>query len=181
MQKINEPINNILWVPVEELKPNNYNPNHVFKNELKLLKYSINKNGWLHPIIINQDNIIIDGYHRATITRTDPEIYERTGGRVPCIRIKTTPDEMKLLTIRINRTRGTHTAAKMAEIIQGLTTTENKKYIQKEIGATREEINLLLLKNLFEKEGINDETLYSQAWEPLQKKMNKKELKKNVF
>lgn len=166
MKEINEPINNILWLPVETLKPNNYNPNHVFKKELELLKYSIIKNGWLHPIIINQDNIIIDGFHRATITRTDKKIYARTGGRVPCIRIETTPDEMKLLTIRINRTRGTHTGDKMAEIIQEITTPENKKYIQKSIGANPEEIKLLLTKNIFEKEDINDKTLFNQAWIP---------------
>ena len=161
-----EPINNIEWVQVEKLKPNKYNPNHVFKKELELLKYSIIKNGWLHPIIINQDNTIIDGYHRATITKTDKKIYQRTNGHVPCIRINTDDTEQKLLTIRINRTHGTHTAHKMADIIQEITNKDNKKYIQKNIGANPEEINLLLTKNIFEKENIDDNTKFNQAWTP---------------
>jgi ParB-like chromosome segregation protein Spo0J len=59
-----DPIDNIKWVAAETLDPNNYNPNVVHTPELRLLEKSIVSNGWIQPILVNPDGIIIDGYHR---------------------------------------------------------------------------------------------------------------------
>lgn len=162
-----QPIDNIQWIHINKIKANNYNPNHVLQQEMQLIKTSILKNGWLHPIIINNDNTIIDGYHRATLLKTDKELQQLTQSQIPCITLNLTEVEQKLLTIRINRAKGTQTAYKMHEVIkelynQGITI----KQLSKEIGATTEEIQLLIHDNIFQKEQITDETLYNQAWTP---------------
>ncbi len=51
-----------LSVLVEDLKPSPYQPR--FKEEVSELANSINENGLLQPITINQDNIIIAGHRR---------------------------------------------------------------------------------------------------------------------
>ena len=59
-----DPISRVEWIDVRELNANDYNPNVVLNKELSLLEFSILKNGWIQPILINSDNTIIDGYHR---------------------------------------------------------------------------------------------------------------------
>ena len=162
-----QPIDNIQWIHKDKLKANNYNPNHVFKNELQLIATSIQTNGWLQPIIINQDNTIIDGFHRVTLIKTTPQLSKLTNHKVPCIKLNLTPTQQKLLTIRINRAKGTHTAYKMHEVIQQLHSEGlNIETIAHEIGANKEEIQLLLHDNIFEKEQFNETSKYSQAWTP---------------
>lgn len=168
MQVKQQPINTIEWVNVERLKANNYNPNHVLSMEMDLIRTSILKNGWLQPIVINKDYIIIDGYHRATLMKQDPAIYGLTGGLIPCVKLDLNVTDMKFLTIRINRAKGTHTAYKMHEVIKELHKDYNipVNVIAKEIGANREEIELLIHDNIFQKEHFNEDSKYSQAWEP---------------
>ena len=101
-----QPIDQIRWIPVERLQTNDYNPNHVFKQEMELLHTSITRNGWLQPIIINHDKTIIDGYHRVTLMKTSKELYQKTKGKVPCITLHLTKPQRILLTIRINRAKG---------------------------------------------------------------------------
>ena len=59
-----DPINNIQWILASDLNGNDYNPNVVFTPELKLLERSLLKTGWVQPILISKDKIIIDGFHR---------------------------------------------------------------------------------------------------------------------
>lgn len=161
-----QPINHITWIPVTELHANNYNPNHVQPQELQLLQHSIKRHGWLHPILINKDKTIIDGYHRYTIAKQHPQLTH--DGKIPCIVLNLTPAEQILTTIRINRAKGTHTVYKMHTAVTKL----YKKYnlsietICKELGANKEEITLLLLEDVYEKLDITDNTQYNQAWTP---------------
>lgn len=160
------PIDNITWVDVDLLKANDYNPNVVFSDEMKLLKFSIQKNGWIQPILVTQDFVIIDGFHRATIAKTDKSISVE--GKVPCVIMEMSEPERMLLTIRINRAKGSHIAVKMSDIIHTLVNDYGMKIedICKGIGAHKDEVELLLLDNVFEKKGINEETQYSKAWYP---------------
>lgn len=163
-----QPISNVIWIKVEELKANDYNPNHVLHQEMQLLAHSILHNGWLQPIIINTDKTIVDGYHRATLLKTNQKLYNLTDGLIPCVTVNLSDAECKLLTIRINRAKGTHTAYKMHDVIKELHYDYNipVNVLAKEIGANKEEIELLICDNIFQKEKFTEDTLYSQAWIP---------------
>ena len=43
------PIDLVLWVPISEVKKNDYNPNSVAPTELKLLETSIVEDGYVRP------------------------------------------------------------------------------------------------------------------------------------
>lgn len=164
----NMPISNIEWIDVDELNANDYNPNIVFTKEKELLKFSIIKNGWIQPILTTEENIIIDGFHRATLAKTDKEVKKLTNGKVPVVRMKLSEPERMLLTIRINRAKGSHIAVKMGDIIKKLINNYgiSKKEIMEQIGATKDEIELLMLDNVFKKYEFNEESEYSKAWVP---------------
>lgn len=164
----NMPISNIEWIDVYELNANDYNPNVVFTKEKELLKFSIIKNGWIQPILTTEENIIIDGFHRATLAKTDKEVKKITNGKVPVVRMKLSEPERMLLTIRINRAKGSHIAVKMGDIIKKLINNYgiSKKEIMEQIGATKDEIELLMLDNVFKKYEFNEESEYSKAWVP---------------
>lgn len=161
-----QPISNVQWVDVDLLSANDYNPNVVFKDEMKLLKFSILKNGWIQPILVTQDYCIIDGFHRATLAKTNKDIT--IDGKVPVVMMEMSEPERMMLTIRINRAKGSHVALKMSEIVHKLVNDYGIPLAQicDGIGARKDEVELLLMDNVFEAKGINEATKYSQAWIP---------------
>lgn len=162
------PISNVQWLPVNNLQANDYNPNVVFTEEMKLLKFSLLKQGWIQPILVTKDGVIIDGFHRATIAKTDKEVFLMTKGMVPCVVMDLTEPERMLLTIRINRAKGSHIALKMSSLIKKLVNDYCVPVSQicQEIGATKDEVDLLMMENIFNKFGIDKSSEYSRAWVP---------------
>lgn len=160
------PISNVQWVDVELLKANDYNPNVVFSKEMELLKFSMIRNGWIQPVLVTQDYVIIDGFHRSTIAKVDKEVSAMSGGKVPVVVMNLTEPERMMQTIRINRAKGSHVALKMSDIIKKLVNDYGvpPETICREIGANKDEIDLLMMENVFAAKKINEETKYSQAW-----------------
>lgn len=115
-----QPINRVQWVHRDELKPNNYNPNAVAPPELRLLKISILEDGWTQPIVCNEDNTIVDGFHRWTVSGSK-ELRKLTGGMVPVVYLGNKDTASKMMaTIRHNRARGTHAVLRMADIVESM-------------------------------------------------------------
>lgn len=164
---MSQPIDNITWVDPKTLTANDYNPNRVFDTELKLLEHSIISNGWIQPILVTKQNVIIDGFHRWRLALDSKKLQDLTDGKVPVATLDITEPERMLLTIRINRAKGTHVAIKMSEIIQSLI--EDYGYdiqsICKGIGAGKKEVELLMMRDVFEAKDIKNYK-YSKAWVP---------------
>ena len=51
----NQPISDVLWVSVDDVEPNDYNPNTVAGQEMKLLHTSIKHDGYTQPIVTIYD------------------------------------------------------------------------------------------------------------------------------
>lgn len=162
-----QPINNIIWQDADELSANDYNPNIVFTPEMKLLKFSLLTTGWIQPILCDNSFRIIDGFHRWHLSRTDADILKKYHGLVPCCVLDLSEPERMLLTIRINRAKGTHQAIKMHEIITTLHHVHHYpiRDIAEGIGANKDEIELLLKENVFSALNI-EKHQYSKAWIP---------------
>lgn len=167
--KIDEmPISKVEWIDVNELSANDYNPNVVYSKEMELLKLSLLKNGWIQPILCTQNYVIIDGFHRASIAKADKEVFAMTKGKVPVVIMNLSEPERMLLTIRINRAKGQHIAIKMSDIIKQLVNDYGVPVAEicNQIGATKDEIELLLMDSVFKKYDITKESKYSNAWVP---------------
>lgn len=166
------PIESVQWVDVNLLDSNDYNPNYVQEPEMRLLAFSIIKQGWIQPILVHHNTetgryTIIDGFHRHLVTKTNKNVWALTDGKVPVVVMEMTEAERKLLTIRINRAKGNHAAFKMHEIVVSCIKDHGMSVAQvcEGIGADADEVNTLLAENVFEKKKV-DQFNYSKAWVP---------------
>lgn len=136
------PLHSLQWVPREQLTANDYNPNKVSDENLKLLTQSILTNGWTLPIVVKPDYTIIDGFHRWTVAGREP-LLSKLGGMVPVVIVDHHGDTAADVygTITHNRARGTHVLGPMRSIVQGLLS-EGKTVpeISKQLGMTNEEV-----------------------------------------
>lgn len=114
------PLSSLQWVDRDRLKPNDYNPNKVNLENLKLLVQSILTNGWTLPIVVRPDYTIIDGFHRWTVAGQEP-LYSKLQGKVPVV-IVTHEDQSEDIygTVTHNRARGTHLLEPMKAIVKRL-------------------------------------------------------------
>ena len=115
------PVLDVRMIPIEKLKANDYNPNRVATPEMKLLKHSIEEDGYTQPIVTFYDDEIdmyeiVDGFHRYTVGKDMLKLKE-----LPCTVIDKPLSHRMASTIRHNRARGTHQINNMSEIVVDLT------------------------------------------------------------
>ena len=135
------PLASLQWVDREKLKPNDYNPNKVSRENLELLKQSILTNGWTLPIVARPDLTIIDGFHRWTVSGEEP-LYSKLKGKVPVVLVKHDDEAADMYgTITHNRARGTHLLEPMKAIVKKLMDNgKSVKEVSKQLGMRPEEI-----------------------------------------
>lgn len=115
-----EPLSTLQWVDREKLRANDYNPNKVSEENLKLLETSILTNGWTLPIVCRPDYTIIDGFHRWTVAGREP-LKSKLGGKVPVVIVKHDDEREDIYgTITHNRARGQHLLEPMKAIVKRL-------------------------------------------------------------
>ena len=118
--KLFAPLSTLQWVDRNTLKPNDYNPNKVSQENLKLLTQSILTNGWTLPIVVRPDMTIIDGFHRWTVAGQEP-LFSYLGGKVPIVVVKHDDESGNIYgTVTHNRARGTHLLEPMKAIVKRL-------------------------------------------------------------
>lgn len=141
MDDLLKPVKGVKIVDLNWLKPNNYNPNVVSKDNLKLLAQSILSNGWTLPIVARPDGTIIDGFHRYTVAGREP-LKSKLGGKVPVVIVEHEDDAGNVFgTITHNRARGTHQLEPMKAIIKRLIAQgKSVKEIGRELGMKPEEV-----------------------------------------
>jgi ParB-like chromosome segregation protein Spo0J len=162
-----DPINRIEWRNASTLNANDYNPNVVLTPEMRLLERSILKTGWVQPVLITKAGVIIDGFHRVTLSRISEPLRKTYKGMVPCAVMDIDRPTAMILTIRMNRAKGSHMALRMSEIVTELVAKHNldPQQVAAEIGAEANEIELLLQQDVFKAKKIAD-WKYSKAWVP---------------
>lgn len=135
------PLSSLQWVDRTLLKPNDYNPNKVSRENLKLLTQSILTNGWTLPIVVRPDFTIIDGFHRWTVSGEEP-LFSALGGKVPVVIVDHKDASQDIYgTVTHNRARGTHLLEPMKAIVKRLMDDgKSVEEIGKELGMRPEEI-----------------------------------------
>lgn len=139
--KMISPLDTLQWVHRGRVKPNDYNPNKVSKQNLELLKQSILTNGWTLPIVVRPDYTIIDGFHRWTVAGEEP-LVSMLEGKVPVVIVEHKDKAGNIYgTVTHNRARGTHLLEPMKAIVKELIG-EGKtvEEIGKQLGMRPEEI-----------------------------------------
>lgn len=164
------PAYNVIPVPIEKVKPNDYNPNAVAPPEYELLYDSIREDGYTMPVVCYRDEgadeyVIVDGFHRYRIMLDHDDIREREGGMLPVTVINKPIDCRMASTIRHNRARGSHSVDLMSNIIAELHELgRSDAWISKHLGMDEDEI--LRLKQITGLAALFKEADFGFAWEP---------------
>lgn len=165
-KKLTGPLSTLEWVDRTKLRPNDYNPNKVSKENLKLLTQSILTNGWTLPIVVRPDYTIIDGFHRWTVSGEEP-LYSMLEGKVPVVKVFHEDQSEDIYgTVTHNRARGTHLLEPMKAIVKRLL--DEGKTVQeigKQLGMKPEEVFRLsdFSKDDFLEMMIQGRNTYSKA------------------
>jgi ParB-like chromosome segregation protein Spo0J len=164
-----QPVDHVLWVPIDKISPNDYNPNSVAPVELQLLYTSIDHDGYTQPIVTVYDPqsdryVIVDGFHRYFVAKSNKDILDRCNGCLPVVVIDKDINDRMASTVRHNRARGKHSVDGMSGMI--FTMIENgweDAEICNELGMEAEE--LIKLKHVTGISKLFEDTEYSKAWE----------------
>ena len=166
------PAYNVIPVPIEKVKPNDYNPNAVAPPEYELLYDSIREDGYTMPVVCYRDEdkdeyIIVDGFHRYRIMLDHDDIRAREGGMLPVTVIDKPIDCRMASTIRHNRARGSHNVDLMSNIIAELHELgRSDAWISKHLGKDEDEI--LRLKQITGLAALFKDVRFGRAWEPVE-------------
>lgn len=164
-----QPVDSVRWVPVEQVEPNDYNPNSVARIEMRLLHTSIAHDGYTQPIVTVLDHasgkfVIVDGFHRYFVAKNYPDIRERNRGLVPVVVIDKPINDRMASTVRHNRARGKHSIEGMANMVYAMLAKGwPDERICQELGMEPEE--LLRLKHLTGFSKLFADVEYTRAWQ----------------
>lgn len=163
------PVYNVLRVPIEKVKANDYNPNAVAPPEMALLETSIWEDGYTQPVVTFYDAehdtyIVVDGFHRYLTLKNSKRIYEREQGMLPVVVIEKDLGNRMASTIRHNRARGSHNIELMSTIVAELVEMgKGDRWICQHIGMSADE--LLRLKQITGVAALFANRDFSQSWE----------------
>jgi len=140
------PVAKVCLIHVSEVQANDYNPNAVAGQEMKLLHTSIAADGFTQPIVAIYDpearkHIIVDGFHRYTTMRRYQDIVDSTNGYLPVVVLEKSVSDRIASTVRHNRARGKHSVAGMGSLVfQMLQEGEDDATICNKLGLEAEEL-----------------------------------------
>lgn len=163
-----QPIDNVLWVDVEKVKANDYNPNSVASQEMSLLATSIIHDGYTQPIVTvydeeNDEYIIIDGFHRYFSCKNNEEIFNSNKGLLPIVVLDKDINDRMASTVRHNRARGKHSIGGMSNMVFNMLDNGwSDKDICNELGMDADE--LLRLKHITGFSKLFENVEYNKAW-----------------
>lgn len=165
-----EPADCVLWVPASEVRANDYNPNVVAPPEMRLLRHSVESDGYTQPIVVwpvEGGYEVVDGFHRTRVGTETPRIRKRLHGRLPVSIInaeRTGREDRIAATVRHNRARGKHSVDGMAELVLDLSRRNHSdEWIAKELGMDADEV--LRLKQITGLAELFADQEFSDAWE----------------
>lgn len=166
-----EPVDCVLWVKMDKVQANQYNPNAVAPPEMELLKQSISADGYTQPIVgfpkEGEGFEIVDGFHRNRVGRECEEVTKRIHGYLPIVAINASQQglgDRMASTIRHNRARGSHNIELMSSIVSELVEMgKGDAWICKHIGMSQDE--LLRLKQITGLASLFANKDFSESWE----------------
>lgn len=151
----------------EQIQANNYNPNHVPKDKMELLKQSILDNGFCFPIVVIWDSdlekyVIIDGFHRFTICQKEWLDIKN----VPVVVLEHDISKRMAATVQFNKARGVHQVDLDADVVkalieQGMSELDISQHLGIDLDTVHRYKQLTGILDLFK--NVN----YSPSWEAM--------------
>jgi len=104
----------IEYMTLDQIHPNDYNPNRQNEHEFDLLCKSIREDGFTQPVIVANDKTIVDGEHRWRAAHA-------VGlERIPVVVVPMAAPQARIATLRHNRARGSEDIELATEVLRDL-------------------------------------------------------------
>lgn len=165
-----EPVDLVIWEPMDSIVANQWNPNKTAPPEQRLLEISILHDGYTQPIVTsweNGKNEVVDGFHRSRVGRESAEVGARVQGYLPIVKInaeRADKSDRMAATVRHNRARGKHGVEAMSDMVVELKRRFwSDEKIAKELGMDSDEV--LRLQQITGLAGLFADREFSEAWE----------------
>jgi DNA modification methylase len=138
-------VHEVKMIDIDSIKTDGDNPNVMTKAQEQALEESMNRFGYLTPIVIDHNFVIADGEHRLNI-------YKKFGMKqIPAIQLDMSTGDRKLLRQILNKLKGEHDPSLDAEefkkLIEAGMQEDLKRFIQKDDSE---------LRNILKKIGAED-------------------------
>lgn len=110
----------VVHLPVDQLRPNPWNPNRVPPEIMHKLREYIRREGLVEPLVVRHAPEggryeILGGFHRWTICKNELGYAE-----VPCVVVDIDDKRARVLTINLNELSGDPVPALLAELVHDL-------------------------------------------------------------
>lgn len=125
-------------IPITDVQLDPTNPNQMTDIQMDGLSESLKMFGFVEPIIVNQDNMLVDGEHRYTA-------WMRLGHTtIKAIKLDLTGAELKLLRQAKNKLKGQHDIVKDMDELQALLSNYDSSVVAALTGQTTESLEYLI-------------------------------------
>lgn len=124
---------------IGDLKPNEWNPNELPADKLKQLKKEMVRVGYLQPILVNKDNVVIDGHHRL-------KAFKDLKGKdysIPVVVVDMSDKEAKLQMVNMNLIKGVMNPVKFGDLLTNLEKDFDRERLSGLVGMSEAEIKIL--------------------------------------
>lgn len=165
----NEPVDCVLWIENKDIVANDYNPNTLAPMEKKLLRHSLEKDGFTQPIVtakVKDHYVVVDGFHRHLLGKKTASLHKKLHGYLPVSLVNADSEGLNdriASTVRHNRARGKHRVEAMSDIVRDLARQGwDDQRISQELGMDADEV--LRLKQISGLAEIFSEETFSEAW-----------------
>ena len=122
-------------VSISSIQENDWNPNEMRDSVFQFLKKSIKKRGFVQPIIITKDGVIIDGAHRYRAAK------ELGAAEVEVKVLDISSEEAKAETVNFNLTKGTFDIGRLGELLLELDETWGKELLKENLVMEQKQID----------------------------------------
>ena len=87
---------------IRQLKPDGQNPNKMTNKQKEETWKSLQRHGWIYPIVTDLDGVFSDGEQRVQVCKDHEEFY------APVLRLKLSDAQRRILRQTLNKLRGKH-------------------------------------------------------------------------
>jgi hypothetical protein len=154
---------------VGELTPAPWATSFVLRPDERLLTDSLLGHGWLCPLVVNRDGLVIDGNQRYRLLVTEPRVASALGDKVPVNVVDCDEVDAMVMHMRLNRGRGMVVAKRVSGLLNEVLA--SGKYdpngLRRALCMTSEEFDVLRDARYVKMKAVGQHQ-YSRAWVPIE-------------
>jgi ParB-like chromosome segregation protein Spo0J len=153
----------------EELRPASWATSHLLRPDERLLADSLTLHGWLMPLVVTRDGLIVDGNQRYRLATSDPKVAAALPDTIPVNVVDVDEVDAMLVHMRLNRGRGMVVAKRTSSLLREVLAAGRyeRQAVRKMLCMTPEEFEVLCDAVYIKLKAVSQHQ-YSRAWVPIE-------------